>query len=229
MSLMPQQVAYQPLPRRQRCHVLHVQQSKASSRRLDLDHVVRHSSFRRPVFSLDGIAQSQTAVGEPPEYSGKTLILDTRFNPPVVRPLHIEESSRLMEAPDGELGLYMKLNPDADLEELSRFVGDGMAARFVEAVGTRTVKRIEQYKFALAMRLANRSATRVQALARGVRSRSKRTAGSTVTRTKRSTPTRGASAPLASAWRAQASYTLTATIIVHTQPWLTYLSHRCGR
>ena len=175
MSLMPQQVAYQPLPRRQRCHVLHVQQSKASSRRLDLDHVVRHSSFRRPVFSLDGIAQSQTAVGEPPEYSGKTLILDTRFNPPVVRPLHIEESSRLMEAPDGELGLYMKLNPNADLEELSRFVGDGMAARFVEAVGTRTAKRIKQYKFALAMRLANCSATRVQALARGVRSRSKRT------------------------------------------------------
>ena len=66
-----------------------------------------------------------------------------------------------MEAPDGELGLYMKLNPNADLEELSRFVGDGMAARFVEAVGTRTVRRIKQYKFALAMRLANRSAARV--------------------------------------------------------------------
>ena len=57
-------------------------------------------------------------------------ILDTRFNPPIVRPLHIEESSRLMEAPDGELGLYMKLNLNADLEELSRFVGwDGRPFR----------------------------------------------------------------------------------------------------
>jgi hypothetical protein len=80
-----------------------------------------------------------------------------------------------MEAPDDELRLYMKLNPDADLDELARFVGDGMAARFVEAVGTRTVRRIKQYKLALAMRLANRSATRVQALVRGVRARSNQT------------------------------------------------------
>ena len=97
--------------------------AKPARRRLDLDHIVKHSSFLRPVYSLDGIAQSQTAVGEPPEYHGKTLILDTRFDPPVVWPLHLEESSRLMETPDAELKTYMELNPEADLEELARFVG----------------------------------------------------------------------------------------------------------
>lgn len=77
--------------------------AKPARRRLDLDRIVKQSSFRRPVFSLDGIAQSQTAVGEPPEYHGKTLILDTRYDPSIVRPLHLEESSRLMETPDAEL------------------------------------------------------------------------------------------------------------------------------
>ena len=141
--------------------------SRPARRRLDLDHIVKHASFRRPVYSLDGIAQSQTAVGEPPEYHGKTLVLDTRFSPAVVRPLHVMESARLMETPDEDLAMYMELNPTADADEIARFVGDGMAMRFVEAVGARSVSRIKQYKLALAVRRANTVATRLQSFARG--------------------------------------------------------------
>ena len=44
--------------------------------RCSLEHVHRIASFRRPVVSLDGIANPQTAWGEWPEGPGKTLILD---------------------------------------------------------------------------------------------------------------------------------------------------------
>ena len=53
------------------------------------------------------------------------------------------------------------------MEELARFVGDGVSARFVETVGSSTVRRVKQYKLAVAMRLANGAATRIQALVRG--------------------------------------------------------------
>ena len=46
-----------------------------------------------------------------------------------------------------------------------------MSARFVEAVGSRAVRRIKQYKLAVAMRLVNGAATRIQALVRGAMSR----------------------------------------------------------
>ena len=165
--------------------------AKPARRRLDLDHIVKHSSFLRPLYSLDGIAQSQTAVGEPPEYHGKTLILDTRYDPPVARSLHLDESSRLMENPDSEPKTYMELNPEADLEELARFVGDGMSARFVEAVGSRTVRRIKQCKLAVAMRLVNSASTRTQALMRGVMSRGGQRVCAVTILTPDDTPTRG--------------------------------------
>ena len=62
-------------------------------RKFRLSRVVKHASFRRPVVSVDGIANAQCASGEPPEGAGKTLILDPRFPGHVVRPLHVLESS----------------------------------------------------------------------------------------------------------------------------------------
>ena len=56
----------------------------------------------------------------------------------------------------------MEPNPTADAGEIARFVGDGMAMRFVEAVGARSVSRIKQYKLALAVRRASTVATRLQ-------------------------------------------------------------------
>ena len=72
-----------------------------------------------------------------------------------------------METPDEDLATYMELNPTADAGEIARFVGDGMAMRFVEAVGSRSVSRTKQYKLALAVRRANTIATRLQSFARG--------------------------------------------------------------
>ena len=141
--------------------------SRPARWRLDLDHIVKHAPFRRPVYSLDGIAQAQTAVGKPPEYHGKTLVLDSRFSPAVVRPLHVMGSARLMETPDEDLAKYMELNPTADADKIARFVGDGMAMRFVEAVGARSVSRIKQRKLAPAVRRANTTATRLQSFACG--------------------------------------------------------------
>ena len=57
------------------------------------------------------------------------------------------------------------------MEELARFVGDGVSARFVETVGSSTVRRVKQYKLAVAMRLVNGAATRIQALVRGATAR----------------------------------------------------------
>ena len=131
--------------------------------RCSLEHVHTIASFRRPVSSLDGIANPQTAWGEGPEGPGKTLILDTRFKDEiVVRPLHLLESSRLLEAPDSEIELYQKLNPNADEEELRRFIGDGMARRYVNPVARRTVRRLLEYKFALAVRRATRAVVPLQ-------------------------------------------------------------------
>ena len=131
--------------------------------RCSLEHVHLIASFRRPVVSLDGIANPQTAWGEWPEGPGKTLILDTRFKDElVIRPLHLLESSRLLEAPDAEIELYQKLNPNADEEELRRFIGDGMARRYVTPVARRTVRRLLEYKFALAVRRATRAVVPLQ-------------------------------------------------------------------
>ena len=131
--------------------------------RCSLEHVHTIASFRRPVVSLDGIANPQTAWGEWPEGPGKTLILDTRFKDElVIRPLHLLESSRLLEAPDAEIELYQKLNPNADEEELRRFIGDGMARRYVTPVARRTVRRLLEYKFALAVRRATRAVVPLQ-------------------------------------------------------------------
>jgi hypothetical protein len=140
--------------------------SRPARRRLDLDHIVKHASFRRPLYSLIGIAHAQTAVGGPPEYHGKTLVLDTRFSPAVIRPLHVMESARLMETLDEDLAKYMELNPTADADEIARFVGDGMSMRFVEAAGARSVPRIKQCKLALAMRRAHKAASNAAAVVR---------------------------------------------------------------
>ena len=80
----------------------------------------------------------------------------------VVRPFHLLESSRLLEAPDSEIELYKKLNPDADEEELRRFIGDGMGRRYVVPVSRRTVRRLLEYKFALAVRRAVRAVVPLQ-------------------------------------------------------------------
>jgi len=68
-------------------------------RKFNLTQVVKHASFRRPVVSVDGIANAQCASGEPPKGSGKTLILDPPFPDHVVRPLHVLESNLLLPHP----------------------------------------------------------------------------------------------------------------------------------
>jgi len=139
--------------------------SRSITRKLKfrLAQVVRHASFRRPVVSVDGIANAQCASGEPPEGAGKTLILDPRFPEHVVRPLHVLESSGPMEEPEAELDLFDEVNVGITDDDRRRLVGDGMARRSVDPVARRTVARIKQYKFACAVRRAHRAAIPLQA------------------------------------------------------------------
>jgi hypothetical protein len=131
-------------------------------KKFKLSQVMRHASFRRPVVSVDGIANAQCASGEPPEGAGKTLILDPRFPEHVVRPLHVLESSGLMEEPEAELDLFDEVNVGITDDDRRRLVGDGMARRFVDPVARRTVARIKQYKFACAVRRAHRAVIPLQ-------------------------------------------------------------------
>ena len=132
-------------------------------RKFCLTQVVRHASSRRPVVSVDRIANAPCASGEPPEGAGKTLILDPRFPDHVVRPLHVLESSGLMEEPEAELDLFDEVNVGITDDDRRRLVGDGMARRFVDPVARRTVARIKQCKFACAIHRAHRAAIPLQA------------------------------------------------------------------
>ena len=80
-------------------------------RKFCLTQVVRHASFRRPVVSVDGIANAQCASGEPHEGAGKILILDPRFPEHVVRPLHVLESSALLDNTSSSAALIAQCSP----------------------------------------------------------------------------------------------------------------------
>ena len=151
--------------------------SRPLKERMSLKSAIRHAPFRHPFVSVDGTANSQCAWGEPPEGPGKTLILDPRFGHHAVRPLHVLESSGLMEEPAAdELELFGELNPEADDEDRHRFVGDGMCLRYVDPVARRTASRMKQYRFAKAVRRANAAVIPLPSMYR--RHTARRTAGS---------------------------------------------------